>query len=103
MLLKVRLLDPPPFETLVVPIKLIGFANEMGAFVVARVPERDTPPPPLCVKAPEMEVLAPAASVKVPVLETATGPDAAVMRLPSIEKADPVSEMPPMRLVFRLP
>jgi len=103
VLLKVKLPEPPLFETLVVPVKVIGFANEIAELVVASVPERETAPPPLWVNAPEIEVLGPAARVKVPVLVIATGPAEVVIKLPFRLNAVPVSAIPPTRFVFKVP
>jgi len=103
VLLKVINPEPPLLDTLVAAVKFTGFAKEIAPLVVARVPERETPPPPLWVNDPVIEVLAPAARVKVPVFEMTTLPAVAVIRLPLIEMPDPVREMPPLALVFKLP
>lgn len=98
---KVRL--PPVVARFAFPVRLIVLANEIGAFAVKSVPVRETEPPPLWVNGPLIEVLAPAFRVRELLFEIATGPPAAVMRLPLIEKEFPVSEIPPARLVFMDP
>ena len=103
VLLKVRLPAPELLETMVVPVKLSGFAKEMAPPVVRRVPEREVDPPPLWANVPEIEVDPPAARTRVPLFAIATGPEAAVMRLPLIERSAPESEIPPAKLVFRAP
>ena len=95
---------PPPFDTLVVPLMTTGEAKERGPPVVKRAPESETVPLPVWLKAPAIEVLDPAVSVKEPVFTIATGaPEAVVVRFPSIVNEAPVSEIPPMRVAVKLP
>jgi len=97
----VMLPEPPLFVNVVAPLKVILLRNEMAAPVVFTVPDKVTAPPPVCEKAPAIEVLAPATNVRPPDSAILTGPAAVVMRLPLIEKMVPVREMPPTREVVR--
>lgn len=67
------------------------------------VPDKVTLPPPLCVKAPVIDVLAPGANVSVPELAIATGPSAVVIMLPFTEMAAPDRLIPVMVFVFNAP
>jgi len=100
---KVTVPAPGPEETAVDPNNETGLVKEMGWLTVRRVPERKTAPPPLCEKAPAIELLDPPVKERFPVLVMATGPKFVVMRLPLSEKTAPVSEIPPIALVFKLP
>jgi hypothetical protein len=99
----VRFPLPELLDTVVVADKFTGFVKEIAPPVVRRVPPRDTVPPPLCVNDEEIEVLDPPTRVSSPVFTIATGPEAAVIILPMIEKELPVREIPFTRLVLRDP
>lgn len=67
------------------------------------VPARDTAPPPLCVKAPEIDVAIPPVNDIPPVLVMTKGPEFVVVMVLLILKFVPVRLIPPMALVSRLP
>ena len=96
-----KVILPPPVESDVVPIKPTRLAKESDVPSVVMVPDRLTLPPPLCEKAPLIEVPAPATRVSGPELTMATGPKAVVTMLPLIDSICPVRAIPPMAFVLR--
>lgn len=87
----------------VLPAKEIALVNETAVFIVFKVPDKMTPPPPLCVKAPVIDVFEPAVRVKAPEFVRVRGPLLVVIMSPIIVIAAPVTEIPLIVLVFSEP
>lgn len=70
---------------------------------MARVPEKETAPPPLCAKAPPINVEPPKVRERGPLLAIAKGPVPAVATVLLMVKFAPVKEIPEAPVVVILP
>jgi len=96
-----RMSPPSLLLRVVLPVNVIGLANDTFALVACKEPERLTvPPDPLSVKAPpRVEELT--FKVKRPVWAIWHGPFVPELNWPLIWKATPERWMPPLVLVLR--
>lgn len=100
---KVIFPSPLPVDSTLAAEIETPFVNKMLVALVKRVPEKKTGPPPLCVKAPSMDVPAPNVRVRDPLLERVKGPVPVVVTVPLIISAVPDKLIPEAPVVVRLP